>query len=202
MLARTQTQGIPPDLVDYAKQIEQAVNSVRRPLIQAELSEDASAQWLLVRSVHNEAGRAFRHLARRRFGVFHPVGAFPAGYLFVYVFDAAKMLERIRYTPGVSTIVCALSDAFVSGIMSEYFSTTPKPRTYTSVRGERNIAKAKKPKAKKLTKAERKALGKVRKLLKKLGFNDKSTLESARRLEVHKRITLLKKTANALTHAA
>jgi hypothetical protein len=52
-----------------------------------------------------------------------------------------------------------------------------------------------------MTKAERKALSKVRKLLKKKGFKDSSTLESARKLEVHERIALLQKTANALTPA-
>lgn len=201
MLARTPC-GIPPELVDYAKEIERIANSVSHEPICAEITEGATAQWLLLRAKQNEAGKLTRNLARRRFGVFHPIGAFPAGYVFAYAFDAGKMIERIKATPGFGEVVCALSDAFVQKIRADYYYSQPTPRTHTTVTGERHIAKAKKPKAKRLTKAEKKALFKLRKVLKKLGFKDSSTLESARALEVHDRIALLRNTVKALTSAA
>jgi len=201
MLARTPS-GIPPELADYAKEIERIINSVAHEPICAEISEGARAQWLLLRANNGEAGKLTRNLARRRFGVFNPVGAFPAGYVFAYVFDAGKMLDRIRATPGYAAVVCALSDAFVQEIRAQYYYSQPAPRTHTSVTGERLLTKSKKPKVKRLTKAEKKALFKLRKVLKKLGFKDSSTLESARSLEVHDRIALLRTTVKALTSAA
>lgn len=201
MLARTPS-GIPPELVDYAKEIERIANSVSHEPICAEIHEGSTAQWLLLRANHMEAGKLARNLARRRFGVFHPVGAFPSGYVFAYAFDAGKMLDRIKATPGFGAVVCALSDAFVQKIRSDYYYSQPTPRTHTAVTGERNVQRVKKAKSKKLTKAERKALSKLRKVLKRLGFKDSSTLETARGLEVHERIALLQKTAKALTSAA
>lgn len=201
MLAKTPC-GVPPEFAEYARKIEQAINAQWHPPIRAEIaSEESVAQWLLLRTVNNEEARARRHLARRRFGVFHPSGVFPAGYLFIYVFDAVKMLERIEACPGVKCVVCAVSDAFVQALLAEYaYQERSVPKTHVGVRSGRYAPK--KPKAKTLNKSERKALSKVRKLLKKLGFKDESTLESARKLAIHKRITLLKKTAKALSPAA
>jgi hypothetical protein len=199
MLARTPMTGIPAHLVDYAKEIERIVNSVARPVIHAEIdSEEATAEWLLVKTL--DRARATRHLSRRRFAVFCPTGVFPPGYLFLYVFDAGKMLDRIRACPGVDAIVGTVSDAWVMELKADYFSQMPK-RVQVASNRFYAAAKPKKAKVKTMTKAERKALSKVRKLLKKKGFKDSSTLESARKLEVHERIALLQKTANALTPA-
>lgn len=117
-------------MFDVAGQAEVDMNRLVQlmPGMLAEISADSSPQWYLVRTRPGEDMRALRWLARRRFGVFRPMAwhtvlgwggevifetARPifSGWLFVRVYDIAKMAARIQASPGVVGI---LSDAATS----------------------------------------------------------------------------------------
>jgi hypothetical protein len=114
-------------MFDLATQAEADMNRLVRsmPGMLAEIADDDGPHWYLVRTKPGEDMRALRWLARRRFGVFRPVAwrtvmgwggdiisetAHPifSGWLFVRVYDIAKMAARIQACPGVISI---LSDA-------------------------------------------------------------------------------------------
>jgi hypothetical protein len=207
-------------LLDIAKAAEITISEIqeRTNPTDAEIGEDATADWYLVRTFPGDDVRALRWLSRRRFGVFSPKQqrragrndprlvqgfepVFP-GWLFVYCWDIEKMKHRICASPGVMNIFCypdtarpvPIDEDFIGQLRAlgwVYREHAPHA-THYNVRSDRSIRRIKS-----IPKHQRKALHKLKKTLRQQANWDSSTWADANKLEPHERIALLKRAVSA-----
>jgi hypothetical protein len=159
-------------MFDVAAQAEADMNRLVALMkgIVAEIGDDDAPCWYLVRTKPGEDMRALRWLARRRFGVFRPMAwrtimgwggevisetAQPifTGWLFVRVYDIAKMAARIQACPGVINILSdaatlvpvPINDRFVDEL--EAMRWTVERAGHAERRGRRQRKRRRRPRA-------------------------------------------------------
>ncbi len=187
------------------------------PVLEAELAEDR-ADWYLIETFPGEEIKALRWLARRRFAVFLPrqqrrdhngnaiagwEAVFP-GWIFVYCWDVGRMMPRVLNCPGVRNMVCEpqsndpvpINQVDEDGVLfvdklralSWVYKDAGNGGGTATVRAERSLKRARE----RMTKQQRKQLGKLKAIAARRGIWDKSAWEHANALAPHERIALLR----------
>jgi hypothetical protein len=181
--------------------------------LHAEITEGATATWLLVETFPNEEVRAIRNLARRRFGVFRPMQqrcdknnpakllegwqpVFP-GWVLVFCFDVDRQWKRVAACPGVRRIIMMVDDGYVRdlGALNWVYDDRVASPGYTSARSDRTLKKAKK--ATTVLRKQYRQLKSIKKALKRRGKFESSTWAQASALAPHERIALFLRTLKA-----
>lgn len=209
---------------DAESHINAAVSKARP--IEAEITEGAHADWYLVHTFPGDDVRAMRWLARRRFGVFRPMqqredkrrsiklqgweAAFP-GWLFVYVWDIAKMRDRILATPGVMGMLYypdttkpfpvnqqdkKTGEYFIDKLRDlSWVYNENAPRLTRHVGRLLSTPQKTKRVSRRPSKQERKLLDRLKNDFKARNLEwDQATWDHANRLDPHHRIALLQRT--------